>query len=184
MHANAVLATQSISAGGFSVNSQSRFGWKAGVVGELPLSGNLRLMPQVNLVSKGGKFAEDGEGLNLKLTYVEVPVLLTYNVSNFFFGAGPSVSFGVGGDVSISDGTETISTKVKFDGKEDADGEFAHLKSTDIGLQFIGGVNLPKGFFVNAHYSLGLTGITPGDNSEGSMKNRYFGFGIGMFFGK
>ncbi|GAA4331259.1 porin family protein [Flaviaesturariibacter amylovorans] len=182
VHANGIVSTLSASADGLTVNSQSRFSWKVGLQGELPLSGNFKLMPQLNVLSKGGKFTEDGDGVTLKLTYVEVPLLFTYHFSKAFIGAGPSVSIGIGGEaVSTFDG-ETEVTKIKFDGNEDPNDEMGHLRRTDVGIHFIGGVKLPKGLFVNAHYNLGVTSIVPGENQEGKMTNRYFGFGIGKNF--
>jgi hypothetical protein len=189
VHAAALLSSQSVSFSGLTLNSDSRFGWKAGLVGEVGLGSGLRFMPQLNVVSKGSKFTvfdEDGAITSkTNLTYIEVPLLLTYNTPvGLFLGAGPSFAFGIGGKETLSNGTESASMDVRFDGNTDPDDDFSHYKRADIGGQVLAGFHLPKGFFINAHYSFGLSNIAASESENGKIKNRYFGFGIGKFFGK
>lgn len=165
--------------------SDGRFSWKAGLLANVPMGTSLSFMPQLNVLSKGGKNSETVNNVNmtstLKLTYIEVPLLVTYNTSGFFVGAGPSVSYGIGGKGKAEGGGQSISLDVKFDGEKNSTDNNIHYKALEIGAHFIAGYKLTNGFFVNAHYNLGLNNIDPEDNFE--TKNRYFGFGVGMMFG-
>ena len=180
---------------------------------QVPISYNLSFMPQLNLLSKGGKLDQsetsDFGGTTVtetikadaKLTYVELPLNFVYTTADaeeglggFFIGIGPNIGFGLGGKI---DGTYTISalgqtesepldTDVKFDGKSDdeldSNDEDAHFKRLDFGANIIAGYQLSNGLFINAHYTHGFSNINP--NSGIESKNRYFGFGIGYFFGR
>jgi hypothetical protein len=210
IHANGILA--SFKAEGPDENGQTqkieaknRFSWKGGLFASVPLGETFAFMPQLNVVSKGGKINEtettqvfgstittkfDGE---VKHTYVELPLYLAYNniseTGGFFGGVGPVVSYGIGGKekytVSQTFGgstqSATESSKVKFDGKKNAQDEDAHYKGIEFGAGVIAGYRLASGLFINAQYNLGLSNVSPEDNSK--MKNKYVGFGIGYFFG-
>jgi hypothetical protein len=106
-----------------------------------------------------------------------------YQSKGFFGGVGPSIAFGVGGKVKAESSGTSDEVKVKFDGKteDEVTDDNLHLKALDLGGQIIAGYKLPSGFFFNVHYNFGLSNISP--ESEGTMKNNYFGFGIGYFFG-
>jgi len=182
----------------FTTDYKSRFSWKVGGVANIPVASAISFMPQLNILSKGGKIDEKeslGEDFSyevegkVKLTYVELPFNFVYNTSSFFVGAGPSLSFGIGGNMegkSITNimgdvQTDSHDMDVKFDGKKDAEDEKVHLKSMELGANFIAGYKLPNGLFIQANYNLGLSNIDP---EEGyTSKNKYFGIGIGYFFG-
>lgn len=210
IHANGILA--SFKAEGQDENGQTqkiegknRFSWKAGLFASVPLGETFSFMPQLNVVSKGGKIEEtettevfgntittklDGE---IKHTYLELPLYLVYNsfseTGGFFGGVGPVVSYGIGGKEKYtvtstfggSTQTATESSKVKFDGKENAQDEDAHYKGIEFGAGVIAGYRLSNGLFINAHYNLGFSNVSPEDNTK--IKNKYVGFGIGYFFG-
>lgn len=206
VHANGIMASVKdknlLSEDDDDVNwkNKSRFGWKIGGVMNLPLSETFSFMPQLNVLSKGGKvevsesYSDPDFGqvtLDAKTeatyTYLELPLNFTYNTETFFIGAGPSISYGLGGKYkykySISDGsdsfTEDDSEDIKFDNDEDAD--HISLKPLEFGANFIAGYKLSNGLFINAQFNLGLNNISPYEDTE--LKNRYFGVGIGYFFG-
>ena len=184
IHADGILASQSIKAAGFKISTGDRFSWKAGLVANVPATEQISFMPQLNLVSKGSKFAFEDTKTEIKLTYLELPLNFVFNSSGFFGGIGPVLSFGLGGKEKATYGTEVMEQDVKFDGK-DADGtdEFSHYKGFEFGGNLIAGYKLESGLFFNAHYNFGLSNISPSPSSEGTAKNNYFGFGIGYFFG-
>jgi hypothetical protein len=142
-------------------------------------------MPQLYVLSKGSRFDLQAASYSSKLTYIEVPLLFTYNTPvGFFVGTGPSISFGIGGNESVTRNGQMTTSSVKFDGKEDGNDQFSHYKRADVGGQVLACFHLPQGFFVNAHYSFGLSNVSPNDDSDGKIKNRYFGIGLGKFLGK
>jgi hypothetical protein len=185
---------------------KNRFSWKAGVFANVPLAETFSFMPQLNLLSKGTKidqkesvdffgttYSVDLKGES-KLTYLELPLYFVYNsyseTGGFFGGVGPVLSYGIGGKeeitstVTIGGDTQTESGEydVKFDGKENSDNDnVSHYKALEFGAGIIAGYRLANGLFINAHYNLGLSNISPDKDSK--VKNRYVGFGIGYTFG-
>jgi hypothetical protein len=204
VHANGILAsgTNKVESSdpddeNFDLKSKNRFSWKIGVVANIPVSTSISFMPQLNILSKGGKIEEKESNSfysyeikgSSKLTYVEMPLNFVYNTGSFFIGAGPSLSFGISGKsegkvtatVMGETETEEFDGKVKFDGDEDADDDNEHLKAFELGANFTAGYKLTNGLFIQANYNLGLSNISPYENT--TTKNRYFGIGIGYFFG-
>ena len=112
---------------------------------------------------KGAKDAETGDDLKLKMTYVDVPLLLTLGSSSSGFNVftGPQMSFNTKAEVE-ADG-----------GSVDVDDEF---KSTDFG--WVLGVGMERGrVTADARYTLGLSNIA---ESGGEVKNRVFSVMIGI----
>jgi hypothetical protein len=189
--------------GSINWKEKSRFSWKIGAVMSLPLSDNFSFMPQLNLLNKGGKYTFKMDermfgvvykidvNTEMKLTYLELPLNFVYNKENFFIGAGPSISYGLSGEYAykaeyfISDGSDTEEgsesddEKVKFDNDDDAD--HLSLKPLEFGANFLAGYKLANGLFIQANANIGLNNISPYDDT--SLKTRYFGIGIGYFFG-
>ena len=180
VHADGIIASQSIKVSGFKITSDSRFSWKAGLIASVPAAEQISFMPQLNLVNKGSKFNFDGLKTETKLTYIELPLNFVYNSNGFFGGVGPVLSYGMSGTERMTDGTDTQEVKIKFDGKEDGTDDYSHYKVFEFGGNLIAGYKLESGLFFNVHYNFGLSNIAP--TSEGTAKNNYFGFGIGYFF--
>ncbi|GAC1419352.1 MAG: hypothetical protein NVS1B13_07710 [Flavisolibacter sp.] len=164
--------------------STSKLGWKVGAIASVPLSPNFNFMPQLNFLSKGAKFdIKANDVTSVKLTYLEIPLYITYSSNSssgsFFGGVGPSFSYGVGGKATeTSNGTSVISD-VKFDGVANAQDNKYHLKAFEFGAAAILGYKLPSGLMFNLHYNLGLSNISP--EVATTVKNSYFGFGLGYF---
>lgn len=184
------------------VDLKTRLSWKAGAVAFIPISSTVSFVPQLNIVSKGGKmsdeYSESNEGVEYRITaegktqlsYLEMPLNIAFTTRNFWFGLGPSLSYGIGGNaknsITISaDGKVIESTeeesKVKFDGKSSNDDQL-HLKAFELGGNLTAGYQFKNGLFVQANFNLGLSNISPEEGSTG--KNRYFGLGIGYLFKK
>jgi hypothetical protein len=177
IHAAGVLNNTEFKTSGVTIKSDSKLGWKVGAVANVPMAGTIAFMPQLNVLSKQSKLSEGSDKVDLSMTYVELPLNFVYNSGGFFVGVGPSVAFGIGG--KFKSGSDKAD--IKFDGKKDATDDKVHLKALDFGGQAIAGYKLPSGLFFNVHYNLGFSNISPDD--EGTVKNKYFGFGLGYFFG-
>jgi len=184
LHIGGTVANAKFKESGFSFTTDSKIGWKAGVVANVPLTEMFTFMPQLNVVSKSSKFEEDEDKVTFNFTYAELPLNFVYQSKGFFGGVGPSIGFGVGGKVKAESSGMSDEVKVKFDGKKEDDvtDDDLHLKALDFGGQIIAGYQLPSGLFFNAHYNFGFSNISP--ENEGTLKNNYFGFGIGYFFGR
>ena len=181
---------------------KSNIGWGVGVVSEIDLGTSLSLRPSLNLLQKGGKLesnfnSEDGDGellpsikVDNKFYYAELPVNLVYNVNlasgKIFFGAGPSIGYGLFGKTKATSTNPFDPSEVtteEFDAfKKEEDGG-AGYKRFDFSANAIAGYQSAQGFYVNAGYSLGLNNIVDAEEDGGSMKNRGLQLTVGYFFG-
>jgi hypothetical protein len=113
---------------------------------------------------------------------IESPVNAIYYIptgalGSFFLGAGPYIGFNVSGKQKaqgnignwVTDGDKNL----KFTGSK------RDMNLIDAGLNFLGGYKLNNGFLLNAGYGLGLSNLSPSDNSDKKLSNRTFSFGIG-----
>lgn len=180
IHADGILASQTAEASGLKISSDSRFSWKVGVIANAPINEQFSFMPQLNLLSKGSKFNFQDVKSETQLTYIELPLNFVYNSNGFFGGLGPVLSYGVGGKEKVTDGTDSYTQKVKFDGNADGSDDYSHYKAFEFGGNIVAGYKLESGLFFKANYNFGLSNISPDPDATG--KNKYFGFGIGYFF--
>ena len=178
IHLDGVSSNMEYKTSGLTVKPDSKLGWKVGTVANVPLASTFAFMPQLNVVSKGAKMSYNGTTSTDNLTYVELPLNFVYTSGGFFGGVGPNVAFGIGGKQK-QDGEPDVT--VKFDGKANGTDANAHLKALDFGGQAIAGYKLQSGLFFNVHYNLGFSNISPDDGL--TVKNNYFGFGLGYLFG-
>ncbi|WP_423149423.1 outer membrane beta-barrel protein [Rubrolithibacter danxiaensis] len=156
---------------------------------DAPLVGPLYVQPGISLQGKGGK-TEYGSTASVEdnSMWVEVPVNFVGKIplglggSNIYLGAGPYVAFGVSGERkgkgSVGNVTYEGNRDLNF-GKDSGD----DLKGTDLGVNFLGGVQLGSGFNVGAGYGLGLTDLRPTtDGGDGKVTNRVLSFSVGYSF--
>ncbi|HMR83612.1 MAG TPA: porin family protein [Niabella sp.] len=191
-------------AGSFKVKEESwdnmkykmTVGYKVGVFAEIPVNEHLFINPALNLVHKGGKAEsyienEAGSGtisVTTKTNYLEMPVNLMYKLngavgSGFYFGAGPVLGMGLGGEIITAiKGTsdegpvnESESTPIKFDGKN-TDDDYAHLKRLEWGANAFAGYQLDNGLSFQLQYRPNFTNISL--EKEVSYKSNYFGLNI------
>ena len=197
------LSNISVTAEGADMfKKSSNIGFGVGVVSDVSLGEKLSLRSSLNLLQKGGKlksnfdFGDDLGGIapsvemDAKLYYAELPVNLVYNVDlssgRLYFGAGPSIGFGVGGKMKVTstnpfDPSEKEEEKVDAFKKEDDGG--AGLKRFDFSANAIAGYQFKSGLYVNAGYLLGLSNLVESEDGE-KMKNRGLQLTVGYFFGK
>ena len=154
---------------------ESLTGLCAGVFATIPITDTLLLQPEALYSQKGATYTLFGEDLDLKLDYLEVPVLLK---ARFGTGAarpavfaGPAISFELRAKGQFQDQTEDLD----------------ETKGTDFGLVFGAGVDLAAGsgaFVVDARYTLGLSTIddASSDDLRADIKNKAFTLSIGYSF--
>jgi opacity protein-like surface antigen len=145
---------------------KSLVGAVAGIFLGKQFNDNIGLRGEALFSQKGAKDRETGEDAKNKLTYIDVPILLTLGPSSssdtrFNVFTGPQFSF---------------NTKAEFEdqsGETDIDDQ---VKSTDFG--WVLGAGLEKGrLTADARYTLGLSNIAEGG---GKVKNRVFSVMIGV----
>jgi len=165
------LANYKIKVDGEDQSGNSKAGFTAGVIVNLPAGKNFMIQPGVHWVGKGTKDEEDGHTASLTANSIEIPVNFLYTSNGgFFIGAGPSASFAVSGKAKLDD----VSADLHFGNTDDDD-----LKGFDFGANFVTGYQSPKGFMVAANFNQGLSNLVPGDAGNSSIKSHYFGIRLG-----
>jgi len=127
-----------------------------------------------------------------RMSYLEVPLFLVAraetDAGNFYFGAGPTLSMGVGGQVSISKTTKTATgtqqddVQLIWNGKQGGSklqDTFNRFSRFDLGLGAILAYRFPnKGITFTLTYNKGLTDISPYPDIK--FKTSYVGLSIGF----
>jgi hypothetical protein len=122
----------------------------------------------------------------LKLNYLEVPVLASYNYSvkenmKIYAGLGPVLGIAVGGK-NVEKGTWTIdgekesekeSEKISFGNNEDRD----DFKIVDLGWMIHAGIQYEKYKF-GVFYNQGLINLSPYIDNGLRIKNKAFGLSV------
>ncbi|MEO8771746.1 MAG: porin family protein [Ferruginibacter sp.] len=181
------------------VNTDPKFGFVAGLVSEFQL-GPVSLRPELNFIQKGYKSSSSYFGgftttdNKATLNYIELPLNVTFNVpsggSHLFFGLGPVFSLGLSGKYkstgTFGNASQENTTDVKFDGDENANDDYIHLKRFDFGADVIAGYKLDGGFTVALGYTFGISNILPkssNNNSNDSYRNSGLALKVGYMFG-
>ncbi|WP_462255398.1 porin family protein [Ferruginibacter sp.] len=190
---NGAMITSKSTGGGQTTTEKSdtKVGLTVGVNAEIPIASSLVFRPELNFIQKGGKKTESSGGVSseykITMNYLELPLNVVYKFSGsgLFAGAGPSLGYGISGKykTKFTAGSNTTedNTDIKFDGEKNATDNKFHLKGLDFGANFLVGYQFSNNLVLKANYTLGLSNISPEDNS--SLKNTGLGFTIGYRFG-
>lgn len=161
-------------------------GFYVGALLELPLGDVLSIQPEVIYSRQGaaweqknilGEFKKD-----LKLDYLNIPVMAKVNLGPLFLQGGVQFGFLVGKpEVSYTRGAQRVTEKVDKDA----------YAAFDFGVGAGLGVNLSQHFFVEARYTHSLTNaLDPNNNSlknahisdDNNFKNAVLSLGLGVKF--
>ncbi|MDH3733864.1 MAG: PorT family protein [Gemmatimonadota bacterium] len=167
---------------GDEVDAMSATGFVGGLFAQIGLGEMFAIQPEGLYSSKGFKADIDGEGAQLRVNYIEIPVLL---VARFGDAGGVRPSVFAGPVISFESKCELKSTgSVAFKSDcPDVPDEPIETKSTDFGAAFGAGILVPLGgvsLVADARYTLGLTNLTDDDESA---KNRAWSFMGGVAVG-
>jgi hypothetical protein len=151
------------------MNSNSLVGFHVGFFGEFMLNDEFFIQPELLYSTQGVKLEVDGDKGDLKLDYINVPVMAKYYIADAFsLEFGPQIGFLVSS--KAKSGGESI------DVKDDT-------KSIDVSLGFGANYNFAENFMFGARYNLGLTRVQkdlfPG---ESESKNSVFQISLGYKF--
>ncbi|MFN8668773.1 MAG: porin family protein [Gemmatimonadaceae bacterium] len=164
-------------------DADRRTGFLAGAYLVKPIAGSLALRPELLLSQKGAKTTLVEEDITaeaeLKLTYIDVPVLLQFEPSAAsavrpHVYAGPSFGFKSNCKLEATAGDQS--------GSIDCDSDF-DLKSFDLGGVVGAGIGFPLGGIgatVGARYQHGFSDIA----KDATVKNRVFSIYGSVEFGK
>lgn len=145
-----------------------RTGFHAGGLAHVHLTPSFSLQPEIYYSSQGAKIPYANTKMDLKLSYIQVPLLLQYNFSNGFrLQGGPQVGFLAG----VSDKVDDVELNVySTDNFKTVD------VSLPLGISYLGF----SGFGVDTRYNIGLTNIN--ETASSSAKNSVFQVGVFYLF--
>ncbi len=168
------------------LNVSNRTGSTFGVSLQFPVGPSFTLQPELLFINKGAKFSNSSSTGNFRLDYIEIPLLLRYDISRGVIGphiyAGPSAGFNVGCNVSgnLTSGVNTST---------DCHGNDFKPKSLDYGITAGAGVDFNLGGIAatgGVRYGIGLADIR-NDNSaafRSRVHNGVLSLYVGVLFGK
>lgn len=146
-------------------------GFHAGLAFDFSLSDNVLLSPAVLYSTKGTQDDKESK-YKLNTNYVEIPVLVKYQLDNGLnFGAGPYL--GLLMSAKSTDGTDDIDVKDLF-------------ASTDYGLKAGIGYSMESGLGFGLNYGLGLANILDkelADLTDSKSTNAVIGVSISYLLG-
>lgn len=175
------LSLAKISGDGVADDLSNRTGISIGAFLETPISGMLSFQPEVNYAQKGAKDSDEGFEVSLKIDYIEVPLLVKFDLPTSgsispHVLVGPALGFKAGCKI----GGEQGGTDVDVDCSEDD----IDLKSFDFGAIVGAGVGFPAGpgeARIGARYNFGLLDVENSSEGEG-VTNRAFSLLVGFSF--
>lgn len=167
------IASANVEAVGFDISPDSRTGLVAGLFVHYPLREQIGLQIEGLYSQKGAKVDELGIEVDLRLDYLEIPVLGRFGIraSDDAFVhvvAGPAFAFKLNDSLDVSD----------FFGFDEID-----IKPFDAGIAVGGGVTF-RNVVVDVRYTHGLVNINDEETLDDflEVKNRAFSVTVGWQF--
>jgi len=164
-----------------------KFGYGGGLYAEIPISGSFSLQPSINYLKKGVKAKEEflieggntiTNSIRMSLNYIEIPVLITYNLegtsNKWFIGVGPSFGYGISGKAEVFE-TVHIFPEIEtgfYEAKvfKDIEDDGLGFKRFDFGINAVIGMRVLEEGRVQLGYLQGLSNIA---NRTDSLGNKY-----------
>lgn len=158
------LANQKWTSQGISLDTKAKPGLHAGVFLTAMINEKFGVQPEALFSMQGSRWDFSGNDSKLKFAYVDVPVLLRYNITEMIsVHAGPQFGILMSAEAEDESGdTEDIKDE---------------MKSIDFGGAAGAEVVLPMGLGFGARYVIGLSNIADSDDAdldELEVKNRNF----------
>ncbi len=168
---------------------ESRTGFHVGGVAEIMISDKFAFQPELVYSAQGAKseFSESGNGFSfteeseLKLTYLNIPLLAKYYVADgFSIEAGPQIGILLSADAEFTE-TETFGGVTEtFSGEDDVKDD---ISSIDFGVGVGLGYKMESGLNFALRYNLGLSNINDFEGSDDfKQQNNVIQVSVGYFF--
>lgn len=167
---------------GNTESGKVKAGFTAGVLIDIPAGQHFSFQPALNFVQKGTKdeqtFMNVTQKIRINVNCIELPLNLLYNTrgkkGNFFVGAGPSFAIAISGKLHYTDGTNSMSEKLKF-----GNGDDDFIRPIDLGANFVAGYAFPNGAMISFNYNTGLNNLFPQGSGNEKLRSNYFGIRLG-----
>jgi outer membrane protein with beta-barrel domain len=161
-------------------------GFNVGVNAEIPVGIDFYLQPGVLFSTKGAKFEDSDDKINL--SYIEVPINFIYKpaigTGRLIMGFGPYVGYAIGGSYKPESGDDV---DIEFE-NEVTPGQFVtgiYAKRFDAGANLLFGYEFANKLSVQLNAGLGLVDINPkvtGVDNDAKTNNTGFGVSLGYRF--
>ncbi len=148
-----------------ALETDYRTGFHAGLIGHIHIGESWAFQPEVMFSGQGARFSNVVSDPNLKLGYINVPLIFQYLFDNGFrIQAGPQVGFLISAEAD--NGDNEIDVKDEY-------------QSIDVGIGAgLSYVHPPSGFGVDLRYNWGLTNI----NENDAVNSTNHGLQFGVFY--
>ena len=147
-----------------NVNWDTRYSWHLGLLSHIHMSKHFAIQPELYYSRQGAEHVIPGVDREIKLGYLQLPVLFQYMTgSGFRFQGGPQLGFLLNADQKLNGGTAT-DVKDLF-------------KKIDIGLAAGVSYVTKPGFGFDARYVYGLSNIS-NSNTGGDINNLLIQVGV------
>jgi len=166
----------------------SKIGFHAGIVVEIPFGKRFAVEPSIMVSTKGFQYNSEYDDTTFyeeyNLYYLDIPipveVMLEIGIVKVFAAVGPYFGIGIGGN----EYDETKTGGVKIDENDDkiSWGDKDGLKSLDYGLTLGFGAEI-KGFQLSFAYDLGLANISNYTDNDFKRNNRVTRISLAYKFG-
>ena len=152
------FAKEVASGSGVTLSSDTKTGFHGGIYVKIMGAGKFGVQPELLYSGQGG-----GSGSNtVNYNYLNLPVMARYNITPLFnLQLGPQLG---------------ILMSATFNGTDVKN----QLKSTDTGLAFGAGVDLPSGLNFAARYIAGLSDIQSTPTAGVTLKNQVIQISVGF----
>jgi len=147
------LANQKYTSDGVALDTKAKPGLLVGAYLIYMINEKFGVQPEVLFSMQGSKWDFDGDDSKFKFNYINIPVLLRYNITEMIsIHAGPQFGMLLSADLEDEDGDE-------LDIKDD-------IKGLDIAGATGVEVDLPNGLGFGARYVLGFTNNVDSDDAD------------------
>ena len=156
--------------GGADVNNnKARIGFHLGAFAEMDIAERFSVQPELLYSAQGVKWEAPGEDAKTNLGYLNIPVMLKYQIVDGFYGqAGPQFGF-------------LLSAKRKYDGSSINIKE--EVKTFDFALGLGAGYKFPSSpFGIDARYNIGLSRLY--EDGDAKAFNRVLQVGVFYVLGQ
>ena len=152
----------------FEESRKMKLGVAGGAFANISLTEALSLQPELLYSTEGNLQKEGDMKQSINLGYINIPVMLQYNIaSGFFAETGPQLGFLTSAKAKMDDGDDEETMDIKDD-----------LKSINFSWALGVGYKMANGFGVGARYNLGLSSIADDDDT----KIKSSGLNVSVFY--
>jgi outer membrane protein with beta-barrel domain len=159
--------------------TETRTAFTVGALMIFPMNARFAFQPEVLYSSQGAKGESEGIDAQIKLDYINIPLLANINLSGGDYPISLLVGPQLGFRTSAKFKVEEAGTELEEDVKD-------QIESFDFGL--VTGVSATiRNFLIDARYTWGLSNISklsinPLEEDEQEAKNRVFTISVGYLF--